>query len=271
MPKSVLQFDLLISCPGDIEDEIDVVNAVVADFNNMYSDVLGITVRTKHWSKNAYAQSGGKPQILLNDQFVNECDAAIVLLWTRFGAPTDKYGSGTEEEIKILLTSGKQVFMHFSYKALQPSKHNPTEYEKVQAFREKYKDKGIYFTYSTDEELRRHLLAHISQYFLSEKRVTEIKEERKSLLLLYGIDEREKLKEQTVMQKFALKVDFTIEKYLEKMRLLFSDISAMNVGRRTVSGERLAFALRKPGNNVKRSECQELGYYLIVTDTEATE
>ena len=40
---------------------------------------------------------GGKPQALLNEQFVNKCDAAVAIFWTRFGSPTDEYGSGTEE------------------------------------------------------------------------------------------------------------------------------------------------------------------------------
>lgn len=248
MPKNVLQYDLLISCPGDIEEEIEVINSVIDEFNNMYSDILGISVRTKHWSKNAYAQSGGKPQSLLNNQIVNECDAAIALLWTRFGTPTDRYGSGTEEEVEIMLSSGKQVFMYFSDKALPPSKQNPAEYEKVRAFREKYKDKGIYFTYLTDEELRKYLLAHISQYFLSEKRVTEIQEERKPLLVLKGIDEYIQLKEQAVMQKFVPNVECTIERYFEKISLLYSDILAINVGRRKTNSdnERILFSFNEP-------------------------
>ena len=91
--------------------------------------------RTKHWRKNSYAQSGGKPQALLNKQFVCDCDAAVAVLWTRFGTPTDEYGSGTEEEIEIMLNSGKQVFMHFSDKPLPPSQQNSVEYARVQEFR----------------------------------------------------------------------------------------------------------------------------------------
>ena len=111
MPKSVIQYDLLISCPGDIKDEVNCIKEVVDQFNATFADSLGISIRTKHWSKNSYPQSGGKPQALLNEQFVNDCDAAIAIMWTRFGTPTDEYGSGTEEEIEIMLHDGKQVFM----------------------------------------------------------------------------------------------------------------------------------------------------------------
>ena len=139
MPKSVIQYSLLISCPGDIKEEINCVEECVTQFNTLYSDALGIEIVTKHWRKSSYAQSGGKPQALLNEQFVNDCDAAVAILWTRFGTPTDEYGSGTEEEVEIMLSSGKQVFMYFSDKPLSPSQMNEESYKKVQAFRENIK------------------------------------------------------------------------------------------------------------------------------------
>ena len=103
MPRSVVQYDLLISCPGDIKDELDIINNAVEKFNQQFSEALGISIRTRHWSKSSYAQSGGKPQTILNNQFVNDCDAAVAVFWTRFGTPTDDYGSGTEEEIENML------------------------------------------------------------------------------------------------------------------------------------------------------------------------
>ena len=191
MPKNIIQYDLLISCPGDITSEISIIEDAVSQFNAQFSDALGISIRTKHWRKNSFAQSGGKPQALLNEQFVNDCDAAVAIFWTRFGTPTNEYGSGTEEEVEIMLSSGKQVFMYFSDKPLSPSQMNEESYKKVQAFREKYKDRGIYFTYSSDEEFKKLFFAHLSQYFLSEKRVAEVKGERHSELKVVGMDQNQ--------------------------------------------------------------------------------
>ena len=155
MAQSVTLYNLLISCPGDVRDEVTLIEAAVDEFNELYADPLGITIKTRHWSKSSYAQSGGKPQALLNEQFVNKCDAAVAIFWTKFGSPTDEYGSGTEEEIEIMLQSGKQVFMYFSDKPISPSQMNDEGYKKIQACREKYKDRGIYFTYSSDEEFKK--------------------------------------------------------------------------------------------------------------------
>lgn len=187
MAQNVKLYNLLISCPGDIKEEVTLIESAVDEFNELYAETLGITIKTRHWSKSSYAQSGGKPQALLNEQFVNKCDAAVAIFWTRFGSPTDEYGSGTEEEIEIMLQSGKQVFMYFSDKPIPPSKINGDGYEKIQAFRDKYKDKGIYFTYSSDEEFKKMFFAHLSMHFLTEKRVSETANEYRSELKLLGI------------------------------------------------------------------------------------
>ena len=232
MPKNIIQYDLLISCPGDITSEIDIIEDTVIQFNTQFSDALGISIRTKRWQKNSYAQSGGKPQELLNEQFVNDCDAAVALLWTRFGTPTDKYGSGTEEEVELMLSSGRQVFMYFSDKPISPSQMNEDGYKKIQAFRERYKDRGIYFTYSSDEEFKKLFFAHLSQHFLSEKRVAEVKEKRHSELKIIGIDQYGKINKGAQILEFVPEVNMTTDQYLEKIRNLFNDISAIKLGKR---------------------------------------
>ena len=249
MPKNVVQYDLLISCPGDIINEISIIEDAVSQFNTLFSDALGISVRIKHWRKNSYAQSGGKPQKLLNEQFVNGCDAAVAILWTRFGTPTDEYGSGTEEEVEIMLSSRKQVFMYFSDKPLSPSQMNEDGYKKIQAFRDKYKDRGIYFTYSSDEEFKSLFFAQLSQYFLSEKRVAEVKGERHSKLKIVGIDQGQRINDEGVIIKFVPNTEMSMSKYLDKIRELYNIISAAKLGKSVELPEtfsKQAFSFNKP-------------------------
>ena len=261
MPKNVTQYDLLISCPGDIENEIKIIDDAVTQFNTQFSDTLGISIRTKYWRKNSYAQSGGKPQALLNEQFVNDCDAAVAILWTRFGTPTDEYGSGTEEEVEIMLSSGKQVFMYFSDKPLSPSQMNEESYKKVQAFREKYKDRGIYFTYSSDEEFKTMFFAHLSQYFLSEKRVAEVKGKRHSELKIVGIDQTQHISNESPIISFVPNTEMTMSKYVEKIRALFDVISAQKLEKRVEMPDKiskLSLAFNKPveiGESAQRIIC----------------
>jgi len=171
MPKQVMQYDLLISCPGDITDaELSAINEVVSDVNRAYEDVMGIKIRTRHWSKDSYAESGGNPQDLLNKQFVKDCDLTIALFWTRFGTPTDKWGSGTEEEIEIMLGNNKQVFVGFSDIPIPPKMLSDTanikEYQRIQDFRTSYQKRGLYFTYASVEDLKKVFYAHLSKHFI---------------------------------------------------------------------------------------------------------
>lgn len=229
MPRNVIQYDLLISCPGDIKEELSLIEQAVNEFNTMFSDTLGISIRTKHWSKNSYAQSGGKPQELLNKQFVNDCDAAVALFWTRFGTPTDAYGSGTEEEIEIMLGAGKQVFLYFSDKPISPSQNNPSEYSRVQAFREKYKGRGLYFNYNSDDEFYKLFFAHLTQHFMSEKRVEEVRSERASSLSLQGINIEGKLSDTAIYQPFKLNTERTLQGEKESIKELIYQISKIHV------------------------------------------
>lgn len=230
MPQNVTQYDLLISCPGDIKEEIEVINRTVQKFNDQFSDTLGISIRTRHWSKNSYPQSGGKPQALLNEQFVKKCDAAVALFWTRFGTPTDEYGSGTEEEIEIMLDAGKQVFLYFSDKPIPPSETDWEGYQKVQAFKQKYN--GIYFSYCTAEDFESSFYAHLTQYFLSVKAVADAKLQRKSQLVLRGIDVDGHLCETPTVFDFKFNTSKDSKTQLSEIKELYRKIDSMHMGQR---------------------------------------
>ncbi|MGG4403280.1 hypothetical protein ABEW61_24400 [Paenibacillus amylolyticus] len=167
MPKNSLQYDILITCTTEVSDEIDIIKKCIERFNRTIGSDKGIILNPKHWSTHSYPESGGKPQVLLNKQFVLECDLAIGVFWTKFGTPTDYYGSGTEEEIEELLKMDKQVFLYFSDVAISPSQLNRDEYDKVMEFRRRYQERAIYSTYSKHEEFETKLYDHLSMHFLT--------------------------------------------------------------------------------------------------------
>jgi hypothetical protein len=166
MARLVKQYDLLISCPGDAIESVEIIKEVVEEFNQQFSDTLGIFVRCRYWKDSSYTESGGKPQDLLNKQIVYPSDLAVAVFKNRFGSPTDKYGSGTEEEIEEMLSAGKQVFMFFDESPVKLSDIDMDEYERVQAFKLRYKDKGIFGTFSNKEEFRTVFRAHITRHFM---------------------------------------------------------------------------------------------------------
>ena len=144
MPRTgITAYDLLISCPGDVLQYAEIVKECVESFNHTLGCINNAEIVTRHWATDSFPQSGDRPQELLNKQFVRDCDAAVAIFWTKFGTPTDKYGSGTEEEIEEMLSSGKQVFLYFVDAPINPSVIDMEQYHKANDFKEWSKIKAI--------------------------------------------------------------------------------------------------------------------------------
>lgn len=168
MPSSIERFNILLSCPGDVSKLVPTVFDALADFNEHYGDSHQIELHGRHWSHDMYPKSGGKPQDLINEVVLPNCDAAIAIFWCNLGTPTDKYESGTVEEIEQMLDMGRQVFLYFS-------KENPP-YEvaekgidpRIADFKERYKDKGVYSEFRTTDELSVLLSTHLRLHFIDQ-------------------------------------------------------------------------------------------------------
>ena len=168
MPRTgVTIYDMLISCPGDVLNYIDTINEVVRSFNSSIGRVNNLRIDCRHWSTDSYAQSGGRPQALLNSQFVLDCDMAVAVFWSRFGSPTGEYDSGTEEEIEEMLAQNKQVFLYFVDTPISPSELDEDQYRKIRTFKDKYKDRGIYTEVKSKEEFASSFTNQLYLYALS--------------------------------------------------------------------------------------------------------
>ena len=226
MSRNITQYDLLISCPGDAANAVDVIKSVVEEFNQQFSDALGITIRWRYWKDSVYAESGGKPQDLLNKQIVDTSDLAVAIFKTRFGSPTDNYGSGTEEEIERMLSEGRQVFMFFDESPVSPADFDSAEYQRVQEFKGRYKDKGIFWTYKSEDEFKNVFRAHITRHFMTLS--NENAAEGKSELVIRSYTEGG-LKEDIQLLPFDMGGFISSDKLIAQIRDLIKQISEMQL------------------------------------------
>lgn len=162
----VTVYDMLLSCPGDVLDLKDTIDACVKSFNASIGEINNVRIALKHWSTDSFSQFGDKPQNILNRQFVEKCDLCVALLGIRFGTPTDNYDSGTEEEIEKMLAQNKQVFIYFVERNVDPSKIDVEQFKKVQNFKGKCKEKGVFTVVKSAEELRTVFQNALSLYFI---------------------------------------------------------------------------------------------------------
>ena len=136
--------------------------------------------------------------------------------------------------------------MYFSDKPLPPSKMNENGYKQIQAFRDKYKDRGIYFTYSSNEEFKKLFFAHLSMYFLSHKKENETANDSVSELKLMGIDAAGKLDDVVSVYEFALNSEATMEQYIDTIRTMYQEIARIPVGKRSSFGNSLLAGFNTP-------------------------
>lgn len=162
MAKRKTHLHLLLSCPADIVDELSIVKEVIEEYNQGDDELY---IELKHWRSDAVPSTGGSPQDIINSQLVVDADMIIAIFWTRFGSRTQKYGSGTEEEISLLLERGKNVFLYFCDRPVHPSKQDADESKKIAEFKKRFGKEGLYWEYETLEEFEKHFRRHMVQYF----------------------------------------------------------------------------------------------------------
>lgn len=205
MPNNIIVYNLLISCPSDVAEYVDMLEKEVLHFNNFFGRSNNIIVRTRHWSKDSYSEFGNPPQELLNKQIVDSSDLALGVFWTRFGTPTENYGSGTEEEIERMLAMGKQVFLYFLDKPVCPSQINQEQYKKIQTFMNKHKNEGIFFSVPDEKTLANKFRENLELYFDSIIRGAEFKKNSGKKEILWVDDRPENnVYERNTLEQYGL-------------------------------------------------------------------
>lgn len=122
---------------------------------------MNIVLLPVRWETDATPQLGDRPQAIINQQIVNLSDVLIGIFHTRIGSPTGKAESGTIEEIRQFVDSGRPALLYFSSAPL-PSNVDLEQVALVREFKEEMRNSGVLGDYATDDELRRSLTRHLT-------------------------------------------------------------------------------------------------------------
>ncbi len=129
--------------------------------------------------------------------------------------------------VQVLRKNGKQVFMYFCDKPLNPSLMDSEEYKRVKTFRDKYKDRGIYSTYTSTDDFQKDFYAHLSQHFLSLQKIEDMKQIRKSELCVKGLNDYNQISNTAVLKSFALNGRYSKEEYIDKIKSYYAEINSI--------------------------------------------
>jgi OST-HTH/LOTUS domain len=134
------------------------------------------------WESHAAPLMGNRPQAIINEQLVNDCDLLVGVFWTRIGTHTGVSVSGTAEEIEQFVAQNKPVMLYFSQTPVDPDKIEIDQFTTLRTFKEKMRLKGLTESYSSIPDFRqkfsRQLAINLNSILT--QAATEITEKQKT-------------------------------------------------------------------------------------------
>lgn len=154
MPTNITRYRVLLSAPSDAEVECKAAEEELHKINRMHCLETGIDFFPTDWRRDSRADSGDEPQKLLNKQIVEDADIILAIFKERFGTPTNKYGSGTEEEIFLGLELGKPVLIYFWVPPKGHVSQDEQQLALIDELKDKLQNKVLYQLFSDLDKLR---------------------------------------------------------------------------------------------------------------------
>src|SRR5215813_7106770 len=99
MAQKVTKYGVLISSPGDVHQERVAVRNIISRWNLEHSATKNVILEALMWETHAQPTMDLKAQQAINQNLLKKADLLVAILWSRMGTPTDKFESGTAEEI----------------------------------------------------------------------------------------------------------------------------------------------------------------------------
>lgn len=164
---------VFVASPGDVKEERDTVELVVNDLNSTLGDLLNCHLTTVRWETHAWPDVGEDAQDVINKE-IGEYDVFVGAMWKRFGTPTKRAESGTDEEFKRAYEFFRKfdrpkIMFYFKTKPFYST--NPAEinqFLKVLNFRKELEQFGVLFwEYSENIEFERDFRIHLSNQIKS--------------------------------------------------------------------------------------------------------
>jgi hypothetical protein len=177
MLKSQTIYQLVCCGPSDVTKEISLVKQVVDQWNLTIGLDAGRFVHFAHWKTDATPDLSDRGQGIINQQIIDRADILVAILWSRFGTPTGKAESGTEEEILRAIQQNKRVLLYFSDIVSSTKVADEDQYQKVQQFRRHMSSKGLFFTFQSRRDFEKLFSMHLGRA-LEEVRTTAMAEKQ---------------------------------------------------------------------------------------------
>jgi len=170
MPSNETSLTVFVASPSDVKDERDSLEDVIRELNITWSKALGIRLDLIRWETHSYPAFGQDAQDVINKQIPNDYDIFIGILWAKFGTPTNRADSGTEEEFEHAYQRYEEypknisLMFYFKDEPISPSQIDPKQISKINSFKKKLGVKGgFYWTFNSITHFQSLMRIHLSR------------------------------------------------------------------------------------------------------------
>lgn len=147
--KQINKIVLFIGSPSDTELERNRIPEIVEELNQTLGTEKGVQILTKMWEYDVVPTIGTDAQDVINKQ-LSDYDIFVCLMWKKFGSPTPRANSATEEEYLNALRSYKEkghckdIIVLFN-NANVPIESDLDQLRLVKNFRERVAADGVFY------------------------------------------------------------------------------------------------------------------------------
>jgi len=166
-PSSIGRLRVFIASPSDVVTERTTVARAIDALNRVLAQDRDVILEAVRWETHT-TPDVGRPQAVVNRQ-IGSYDIFVGIMWKRFGSPTGKADSGTQEEFEGALELHKavrrpRILFYFREAPFFPRTQDDAEQtRRVLAFRESVQQQMLVGTYKTPRQFERLIREHLEQ------------------------------------------------------------------------------------------------------------
>lgn len=162
-------FKIFLASPGDTKEERLAAEDVVDEINKSTGSRDDFRLELVKWENDTYSSIGEDGQDVINKQIRGDYHIFVGIMWKKFGSPTKRAGSGTEEEFQLAYDrydNKKDIHIMFYFNSMPiPQDTDYTQAQKVKDFKTKIEDLGVYHkSFEKTKDFEKNLRMDLNRY-----------------------------------------------------------------------------------------------------------